>query len=230
MDLLNVESVMAQYKKQVKEKYHIATDILEWRSFSPGECIYEQGFPLTFLSFLVKGKVKVYMTSDEGKELIVTFNKPLELFGDIELVQNVDTLHTVEAVTPVHIGVLSIEVARRWREDAVFNEILLQSISRKFFTKSTTLSFHLLHEADIRLASYLASISHDEYGAFIKPSIPKSELKAIAEFIGITVRHQNRCIQSLERDGILKRIPGFIVIIDSKQLLQHAKQNIYEIQ
>src|SRR4051794_36861686 len=97
---------MAQYKKQVKEKYHIATDEIQWRSLSPGECIYQQGFPLPFLSFLLKGKVKIYMTSDDGKRLIVTFNKPLELFGEIELVQQVETLHTIEAVTPVHIGVL----------------------------------------------------------------------------------------------------------------------------
>lgn len=214
----------------IEMKYAIETDVLEWRSFSPGECIYEQGFPLPFLSFLVKGKVKIYTTSEEGKRLIVTFNKPLELFGDLELVQQVDTLHTIEAVTYVHIAVLPLGLASNWRQDATFNELLLQSISRKFLTKSSTLSFHLLHEADTRLASYLISISHDELDAFINPFIPKSELKLIAEFIGITVRHQNRCIQLLEREGIIKRIPGFIEIINSKQLLNYAKQNIYEMQ
>ncbi|RHW34079.1 Crp/Fnr family transcriptional regulator [Lysinibacillus yapensis] len=230
MKLLNDANAIAQYKKNIYKKYPIEIDVLEWRSFSPGECIYAQGFPLPFLSFLVRGKVKIYTTSEEGKRLIVTFNKPLELYGDIELVQQVDTIHTIEAVTEVHLAILPLEIARRWREDTIFNEVLLQSISRKFLTKSTNLSFHLLHEADARLASYLASISHDEQGAFINPYIPKSELKMIAEFIGITVRHQNRCIQSFERDGIIKRIPGFIEIIDSKQLLKYAKQNIYEMQ
>lgn len=227
---MNDVNAISQYIKRIYKKYPIETDVLEWRSFSPGECIYEQGFPLPFLTFLVKGKVKIYTTSEDGKRLIVTFNKPLELFGDLELVQQIDTLHTIEAVTPVHIAVLLLGLARSWREDATFNEILLQSISRKFLTKSMTLSFHLLHEEDTRLASYLASISHDEQGAFINPFIPKKELKAIAEFIGITVRHQNRCIQSFEREGIIKRIPGFIEIIDSKQLLNYAKQNIYEMQ
>lgn len=230
LNLLNDVNAIARYIKQINKKYLIETDVLEWRSFSPGECIYEQGFPLPYLSFLVKGKVKIYTTSEEGKRLIVTFNKPLELFGDIELVQQVDTLHTIEAVTPVHIAILPLKLARRWREDSTFNELLLQSISRKFLTKSSTLSFHLLHEADVRLASYLISISHDEEGALINPFIAKSELKMIAEFIGITVRHQNRCIQSFERNGIIKRIPGFIEIIDSKQLLKIAKQNIYEMQ
>lgn len=230
LDLLNDMSAITRYIEQIKRKYPIETDVLEWRSFGPGECIYEQGFPLPFLSFLVKGKVKIYSISEEGKRLIVTFNKPLELYGDIELVQQVDILHTIEAVTLVHMAVLPLGLAHNWRQIDKFNEILLQSISRKFLTKSSTLSFHLLHEADVKLASYLLSISHDEQGVFINPLIPKSELKMIAEFIGITVRHQNRCIQVFEREGIIKRVPGFIEIINNRKLLVLAKQNIYEMQ
>lgn len=144
--------------------------------------------------------------------------------------QNIDTIHTIEAVTTVHIGILPLEVAEQWRKDAVFNELLLQSISRKFLTKSKTLSFHLLHDAEVRLASYLASICHDEDGNFIKTTIPKSELKDIAEFIGITVRHQNRCLQHFEQAGIIKRVSRFIEILNPKKLIQIAKENIYEIQ
>ncbi|SOC42622.1 Crp/Fnr family transcriptional regulator [Ureibacillus acetophenoni] len=230
MNILKDANAITKYKEQLSKKYKIPTEFLEWRSFFPGECIYEQGFPLPFVSFLVKGKVKIYSTSEEGKRLIVTFNNPLELFGDIELVQKVDTLHTIEAVTPVHIGILPIKRANTLREDISFNEMLLQSISRKFLTKSMTLSFHLLHEAEVRFASFLASITHDEHCRFMNPLIPKSELKTIAEFIGITVRHQNRCIQSFEEKEIVRRIPGFLEIIDSKQLLKYAKQNIYEMQ
>lgn len=230
MKLLNDQNVITQYKEQIHKKYPIEMTALEWRSFSPGECIYEQGFPLPFLSFLVKGKVKIHTTSEEGKQLIVAFNKPIELFGDVELIQQVDTLHTIEAVTPVYIAILPLAIARSWRKDTVFNEVLLQSISRKFLTKSSTLSFHLLHEADVKLASYLLAISHDEQGIFVNPLIPKSELKMIAEFIGITVRHQNRCIQFFEHEGMIERIPGFIKITNPKQLLICAKQNIYEMQ
>lgn len=230
MNILNDESTINQYKKQIKEKYPIDTENLGWRTYSPGEFIYEQGFPIPFLSLLVKGKVKIFSTSEDGRRLIVTFNKPLEIFGELELVQQVNTIHSIEAVTPVHIATLSSETAKKLREDSVFNEILLQSISRKFHTKSMNLSFHLLHEADVRFASYLASVSHDEQGVFINALIPKNELKTIAEFIGITVRHQNRCIQSFERDELIKRIPGYIEIIDPKRLLNYAQQNIYEMQ
>lgn len=224
------KNAILKYKEQIHEMYSIETDELEWKSFSPGEYIYEQGFPLSYLSFLVKGKVKIYATSEEGKRLIVAFNNPLEIYGDLELVQQVDTLHTVEAVTEVHVAILPLKLAKKWRKNINFNELLLQLISRKFLTKSLTLSFHLLHNAEVRLASYLTSISHNDQGAIINPYIPKSELTMIAEFIGISVRHQNRCIQSFEREGIIRRIPGFIEIIDSNKLLTYAKQNIYEMQ
>lgn len=224
------KNAILKYKEQIHEMYSIETDELEWKSFSPGEYIYEQGFPLSYLSFLVKGKVKIYATSEEGKRLIVAFNNPLEIYGDLELVQQVDTLHTVEAVTEVHVAILPLKLAKKRRKNINFNELLLQSISRKFLTKSLTLSFHLLHNAEVRLASYLTSISHNDQGAIINPYIPKSELTMIAEFIGISVRHQNRCIQSFEREGIIRRIPGFIEIIDSNKLLTYAKQNIYEMQ
>lgn len=212
MNVFSDQDAIAYYKEQISNRYSIDTTVLEWRYVERGECLYEQGFPLSFLAFLVKGKVKIHTTSEDGKQLIVAFNKPIELFGDLELVQQVDTLHTIEAVTTVHIATLPLSIARSWRNDMSFKEILLQSISRKFFTKSTTLAFHLLHEADVKLASYLLSISHDEQGHFIHPLIPKSELKLIAQFIGVTVRHQNRCIQLFEQLGMIARIPGFIKI------------------
>src|SRR5690606_37558338 len=76
-------------------------------------------------------------------------------------------------VTPVVIAILPLKRAIKSREDRTFNEMLLKSISRKFLTKSMTLSFHLLHEADVRLAIYLASITHDEHGRLMNPLIFK---------------------------------------------------------
>ena len=80
------------------------------------------------------------------------------------------------------------------------------------------------------MASYLYSISHDAEENIFRDHIPKQELKTISEFIGITIRHQNPCLQSLERKGIIGREANCIRIIDAEKLLEHAHQNIYEIQ
>lgn len=230
MKSLQHPELIAQYAQLIRDKYAVVTSDLQWRSLERGECLYEQGYPLDYLAFLLKGKVRIYTSSAEGKQLIVAFNTPLELYGEIELIQQVDTLHTIEAVTPIHVAIVPLTIAQSWRKDANFNELLLQSISRKFLTKSSTLAFHLLHEADVKLASYLLAISHDEHGQFVNDVIAKSELKMIAQFIGITVRHQNRCLQLFEQLDLIERIPGFIKITNPTALLQYAKQNIYEMQ
>ena len=55
MNRLYDEKLVSRYKKQIQEKYQLGTDELKWQTFTPGECIYEQGFPLPYLCFLVKG-------------------------------------------------------------------------------------------------------------------------------------------------------------------------------
>lgn len=98
-------SVIATYEERIKSTYAISCESMVWRCYEPGEIIYQQGFESPFLAFLVHGKVKIFTASTEGKQLIVAFNKPLELFGDIEFVQAVNTLHTIETVTQVHCGI-----------------------------------------------------------------------------------------------------------------------------
>ena len=201
-----------------------------YMEYESGECICQQGTTLTHLFFLVKGKVKIYTTSPAGRRLIVAFNKPFEVFGEIELIEEVEVLNTIEAVGTVQVIAIPIHDAKKLRSEAAFKEFLLRSLARKFYTKSNVLSFHLLHETEVRLASDLISITHDEYGVFQTRFIPKSALRDIAEFIGTTVRHQNRVIQSFVQEGILTRVPGGIEIIEPQALKEKAKEHPYEMQ
>src|ERR687895_2987667 len=81
-------------------------DIMPYLSlyhFEPGELILSQGEPSKYLYVLVKGKIKIYTTSAEGKTLILSFKSPIEVIGDIEYVQEIDTINTVEAVSSVYM-------------------------------------------------------------------------------------------------------------------------------
>lgn len=70
-------------------------------SFDQGEDICSQGDSSQYLYILVKGKIKIFTSSSEGRKLILSFKTPLYLIGDIEYVQDVDIINTVEAVSPV---------------------------------------------------------------------------------------------------------------------------------
>nr|WP_275444716.1 Crp/Fnr family transcriptional regulator [Paenibacillus sp. ACRRX] len=198
-------------------------------SYHQGELICSQGDPAQHLYMLVKGKVKVYTTSAEGKALILSFKKPLEVIGDIEYVRGTDIVNTVEAVSPVHI----IVVHQRWlskygKDNAPLLRLLLEIITRKFCIKSNSLSFNLMYPVEVRIASYLLSVSFDESDPLLTGQISPISLKDAANLIGTSYRHLNRIIHKFCEEGLIERHKGTIVVKDRGGLSALANHNIYE--
>lgn len=197
--------------------------------FEKGELICSQGEAAEFLYILVKGKVKIFTTSEEGKTLILSFKTPLEVIGDIEYVQGIDTINTVEAVSPVvMIGVRQSAVRRFLKEHPPFMQFLLEIITRKFYVKSQFMRHNILYPVETRLASYLVSVAYDENDALVNGMVSTSNLTDIANLIGTSYRHLNRVIKDFCITGLVERSKGTIIIKDLGGLKLLAKENLYE--
>ena len=197
--------------------------------FERGDLICTQGAPAETLYVLVKGKVKVYTTSAEGKSLILSFKKPLDLFGDIEYVHRANLLNTVEAVTPVSM----IGVNDRWlracaSDHAPLLQFMLETIAGKFYQMANAMSFNLMHPVEVRLASYLLSVSFDEADAPLEAATGAIPLTDTANLIGTSYRHLNRVIRQFAAEGLIERHRGGIRIKDRKRLSALTGRNIYE--
>lgn len=198
-------------------------------TFKQGELICTQGETPAYLYVLVKGKVKISTTSPEGKTLILSFKTPLEVTGDVEYVQGMEILNTVEAVSPV----VMIGVHQRWlkkygSDHAPLLQFLLQIITKKFCVKSDSLSFNLLYPVEVRLASYLLSMSYDESDSLIQGQLSTDRLRDAAHLLGTSHRHLNRVIRQFCLDGLLERNKRFLIIKDRDGLRKLAPDNIYE--
>jgi CRP-like cAMP-binding protein len=196
--------------------------------FDQGELICSQGDPSEYLYLLVEGKIKIYTTSAEGKTLILSFKNPLELIGDIEYVRDIDIINTVEAVS----SVCMIGVHHRWlkkygKDYAPLLQFLLDIITRKFAIKSNSMSFNLLHPVEVRLASYLLSVSFDKSDTLFNGQL-SINIKDAANLIGTSYRHLNRVIGQFCTDGLIERNKGFILVKDREGLSSLANHNIYE--
>ncbi|MDQ0200216.1 Crp/Fnr family transcriptional regulator [Neobacillus ginsengisoli] len=198
-------------------------------SFEQGELICSQGEPSHYLYVHVKGKIKVYNTSAEGKTLILSFKTPLEVIGDIEYVQGIDIINTVEAVSSViMIGVHQNMLKKFAKDYSPFLQFLLNIITHKFYIKSNSMSFNLMYPVEVRLASYLLSVTFDENHSLLKGEISTSSLTDTANLIGTSYRHLNRVIHRFCTDGLIERSKGFITIKDREGLSSLASRNIYE--
>jgi CRP-like cAMP-binding protein len=197
--------------------------------FEKGEQICSQGETVEYLYILVKGKVKIFTTSEEGKTLILSFKTPLEVIGDIEYVQEIDTINTVEAVSSVvMIGVRQSVLRRFLKDHSPFLQFLLRIITRKFYIKSQFMRHNILYPVETRLASYLVSVAYDENEALVNGKVSTSNLTDIANLIGTSYRHLNRVIKEFSLNGLVERDSGAIVIKDLEGLKSLAKENLYE--
>jgi CRP-like cAMP-binding protein len=190
--------------------------------FDKGELICSQGDPAQYLYILVEGKIKIYTNSPEGKTLILSFKTQLEVIGDLEYVQGIDFINTVEAVS----SVMMIGVQHRWlkqygRDHAPLLNFLLEIITKKFHLKNKSMSFNILYPVEVRLASYLLSISFEESELI-------TSIKDAASLIGTSYRHLNRVITQFCNEGLIERNRGFIVVKDIEGLRKLAGDNIYE--
>ncbi|MDQ6598369.1 cyclic nucleotide-binding domain-containing protein [Bacillus salipaludis] len=197
--------------------------------FEQGENICSQGDAAEFLYVLVKGKLKIYTNSVEGKTLILSFKTPLEVIGDIEYVQNIHFINTVEAVSPVTLIGVQHHWLKKYASDfSPFLQFLLKIITEKFHLKSNSMSLSLMYPVEVRLASYLLSVSFDETNSPVNKQLSSVNLTDTANFIGTSYRHLNRVIQKFCEDGLVERNKGSIMVKDREGLQKLAIQHIYE--
>jgi len=195
--------------------------------FEPDESLCLQGEEPQYLYLLVQGKVKVYTASSEGKTLLVSFMTPLGVIGEIECLQGWDNLNTVTAVTAVEAIAIRKRAIRPYLEEASFLRFLLDTVTQKFYLKSVSLSFNLLHPAEVRLASYLLSVSSGN-GEEPLAAVSLESLRDAANLIGISYRHLNRVLRAFSAEGLVERKARMLTVKDRNGLMAVAGRNIYE--
>ncbi|UPK47320.1 Crp/Fnr family transcriptional regulator [Paenibacillus pabuli] len=197
--------------------------------FEKCELICREGETSEYLYVLVEGKVKIFTTSPQDKTLVLCFKTPLEVVGDIEYVRESNIVNTVQAVSPV----VMLRIHYKWLAElasdyAPLLKFLLKIISHKFYIDSNFSNFNLMYPVEVRLASYLLSISTEEAGTVVHEELDAFNLTDIANLIGTSYRHLNRVIQKLCADGLIMRDQGFIMVKDRAGLAEVAGHNIYE--
>lgn len=197
--------------------------------FEKCELICREGEISEYLYVLVEGKVKIFTTSPQDKTLVLCFKTPLEVVGDIEYVRESNIVNTVQAVSPVVMLRIHYEWLAELASDyAPLLKFLLKIISHKFYIDSNFSNFNLMYPVEVRLASYLLSISTEEAGTVVHEELDAFNLTDIANLIGTSYRHLNRVIQKLCADGLIMRDQGFIMVKDRAGLAEVAGHNIYE--
>lgn len=173
------------------------------RHYARGESICSMEEPVKALHFFVEGRVKVYTATENGRQLLLCFYEPLQLFGDLELFEEQPlATATVEALLPTVCLELPLETVRTTlMQDPAFLCQLSRSLSRKLGRVIRNSALNQLNPLESRVASYIlaTAVTHGEAEVFT------GNLSLIAEQLGTSFRHLHRTLQHLTAEGILDK-------------------------
>ena len=188
-------------------------DLAARRSFAPGEFVFWEGDAPDSFYIVIEGRVKVLKYSSLGKEFIIAFFGPGEMFGEVAVFQ--DRPYPASAQAAADTKVLRIR-----REDflsfvAQRPQVVLRIISvlgERLRDAQGRLKDLAGERVEQRLARTLLMLS-----AKLGATLPFTR-QEIADMAGTTTETAIRFISRLKDGGIIRSARGSITILDKTKL------------
>ena len=158
--------------------------ITEYRK---NEVIFPQGDPADAIFYIQKGKVKLTVVSNQGKEAVIAMLGSGDFFGEGCLAGQPRRMSTVTTITESSIVRLNkADTVRVLRDEPAFSEMFLHYLLTRNIRIEEDLVDHLFNSSEKRLARVLLLLAN--FGKEGKPEtvIPKMSQETLAEIIGTT--------------------------------------------
>lgn len=188
-------------------------DLAIERSFMPSEFIFWDGDVPEWFYIVAKGRVKVLKYSSLGKEFIIAFFGPGEMFGAVAVFEGKPYPASAQAVTETKVlgikreGFLSFLTSHPQVALRIIN--VLGGRLRDAQSRLRDLAGERVEQ---RLARTLLMLSSK-----LGPTLPFTR-QEIADMAGTTTETAIRVTSQLKERGIIRSVRGKIIILDETKL------------
>jgi CRP/FNR family transcriptional regulator, cyclic AMP receptor protein len=155
--------------------------------FDKGQNIYEQGDVADTVYYIQKGKIKITVLSDQGKEAVVGVLEPSQFFG--EGCMNGHRLRISTATTLEHCVVTAITksaMVATLHEEPIFSELFTAYLLTRNSRVEADLIDQLFNSSERRLARMLLLLANFGKERGPQPISPNISQETLAEMIGTT--------------------------------------------
>jgi CRP-like cAMP-binding protein len=152
-----------------------------------GQAVYSQGDAGDAVFYVQKGKVKVTVVSEQGKEAVVAILGPDEFFGEGCLAGQALRISTATVMTDAVIARLEkTAIIRVIHEEPAFSEMFIAHLLGRAIRVEADLVDQLFNSSEKRLARMLLLLAN--FGKESRPEaiIAKISQETLAEMIGTT--------------------------------------------
>ncbi len=187
------------------------------RTFSPGQVIILEGEPCQAVYFIVRGAVRIRRLSLEGREHVLAYLGPGELFNLVSALDGAPNLATVDALTNATLYTIPCKRFRRiMREHHEVALAVLERLAAEVRRLSDMVEDLALHPVRTRLARFL--LAHAES---TRPPRHWTH-EEIATNIGTVREMVGRTLRTFADEGLVRRERGRIIVVDRERLKREA--------
>lgn len=154
---------------------------------SKKEVIFAQGDDADAVFYIKKGKVKVAVMSEQGKEAVVALLGPNEFVGEGCLIGQPKRLATASAMTECEtMRVSKTEIQRVLHDEPSFSEMFVSHILARNARVEEDLVDQLFNSTEKRLARLLLLLANFGKEGRPEPILAKISQETLAEMVGTT--------------------------------------------
>ena len=151
------------------------------------QIVFSQGDPADAVFYIQKGKVKVTVVSEQGKEAVVAILGADEFFGEGCLAGQAQRIATVATMTEsVIVRLEKAAIVRVIHQEPAFSEMFIAHLLGRTIRVEADLVDQLFNSSEKRLARLLLLLANFGKEGKPEPIIAKISQETLAEMIGTT--------------------------------------------
>jgi CRP/FNR family transcriptional regulator len=183
------------------------------RNIMSNEFIFWEGDDPEWFYIVASGKVKVVKHSTSGREFIIAFFDPGEMFGEVAVFENKSYPASAQAITETKVvGIKQEDFLSFLAHRPQVALRIISVLGERLRNAQNRLRDFAGARIDQRLASILLMLS-SKMGA----TLPFTR-QEIADMAGTTTETAIRVISQLKERGIIRSVRGKVIIQDKEKL------------
>ncbi len=199
------------------ENFEKLTGIMYKKSAEAGSVLYWEGDKADKLYFLIKGRVKVTKSSDDGRTFTLSLHQAGDLFGQLDPFQDSEHACSAEMTEDGEIGILQrkdLEVLLWQHGDLAIEFMRWMGLAHRI--TQTKMRDLMMFGKPGALCSLLIRLSNScgiEKNGKIRLDIRMSNSE-MADMIGATRESVNRMLNDMKKEGVIEMDGGSITILN----------------
>lgn len=175
--------------------------------------LMHEGEPPDAMYIVTDGRVKIYVSDAEGKELVLDTLSPGEFFGELALIDGSPRSATVVTTTETTISkILKTDFDHCLQASPKIAVNLLKILSRRIRTMNDNIKDLALLDVYGRVARTILRLAQERNGVLITDPITQQEL---ANMVGASREMVSRVIKTLKSEGYISISGKQITVIST---------------